>query len=387
MKKRVIILGGGFGGLSCALHLKQYFQDEMEIVVIDRKGEFTPGAYFLWTMLGKVKPEKVKTNIQALKTMGIEFMRGEILKIDPWNRQVVSTSLSLPADYLVIALGADLDYHNLPPDACSFYTLTDAEKAYTKISSFKQGECVLLIPSTPYKCPAAPYEAMFLLDGYFRRKGLRPKISMSIYTVEPYPLPSAGQMLGEKVQKLLAKRKIAFYPNKIYVGYSEEKKELRFSNGTTAHYDLLLVIPHHQPAGVLRFSDIAPEKGWVVSDPKTLRTRWEKVYAVGDCCQFPLPGAYSSGQTLFLPKAGIFALSQGKVVAQEIYRDVHPVRQSFSFDGKGHCYLDTGNGRAVFLQADFFSSPSPRLSYRPPSIWNYRRKVKEIQKFLRLGFL
>ncbi|MHA2611797.1 MAG: NAD(P)/FAD-dependent oxidoreductase [bacterium JZ-2024 1] len=387
MKKRAVILGGGFGGLSCALHLKQYFQDEMEIIVMDRKEEFTPGAYFLWVMLGKVKAEKVKTNIQALKTVGIEFMRGEILKIDPWNCQVVSTSLSLPADYLVIALGADVDYQNLPRDASSFYTLADAEKAHAKISTFQKGECVLLIPSTPYKCPAAPYEAMFLLDGYFRRKGVRQKISLNIYTVEPYPLPTAGQWIGENVRKLLAKRKINFYPNKIYVGYSEEKKELRFSDGSVAHYDLLLVVPHHRPAGVLRFSEIAPEKGWVTADPKTLRTRWEKVYAVGDCCQFPLPGTYQPDQTLFLPKAGIFALSQGKVVAQEIYRDVHPLRQFFSFDGKGYCYLDTGNGRAAFLQADFFSPSSPRVSYRPPSIWNYRRKMKEVQKFLHLGFL
>jgi sulfide:quinone oxidoreductase len=105
-------------------------------------------------------------------------------------------------------------------------------------------------------------------------------------------------------------------------------------------------------------------------DRKTLRTNFENVFAIGDVTEIKV------GQ-LAIPKAGIFAEAQAKVVAQQIADEINnnkPPSSSAAFDGKGFCFMETGNGQAGYVDADFFADPAPVVRLEPASQQNYEKK-------------
>jgi sulfide:quinone oxidoreductase len=105
----------------------------------------------------------------------------------------------------------------------------------------------------------------------------------------------------------------------------------------------------------------------VAVDRKTLRTKFRNVFAVGDVTEIRV------GQ-LAIPKAGIFAEAQAKVVAQEIADEINGLVPSAGFDGRGFCFLETGGKQAGYVEADFFAEPSPVLRLEPPSGASYDKK-------------
>ena len=64
------------------------------------------------------------------------------------------------------------------------------------VSEFSGGKVAILISRTPFRCPAAPYEAAFLLDWMFRKRGIRERVEMAFYTPEKQPMPVAVAIVG-----------------------------------------------------------------------------------------------------------------------------------------------------------------------------------------------
>ncbi len=93
------------------------------------------------------------------------------------------------------------------------YTLEDAKKLRDALSSFKGGLVRLVVSSTPFKCPAAPYEAAMLIDDHLRGKGLRDKSDIQIFTPEPLPMPVAGPDVGNAIVSILNEKGIGFHSN------------------------------------------------------------------------------------------------------------------------------------------------------------------------------
>ena len=216
----------------------------------------------------------------------------------------------------MLALGAELAYDLVPglfPAAYSFYDLEQAVRLQEALARFEGGHIAVLIPSIPYKCPAAPYESALLIDYYLRKKGIRSESQVSLFTPEPQPLPVAGPAVGAQVRELLSGRDIGLHPEHKLKSIDPEERELSFENGQTAGYDLLVAIPPHRCPTPVREAGLINDRGWVPVDRGTLRMSGvENGYALGDVTFIPL----ASGMPL--PKAGVFAHGQGKVVAGNI---------------------------------------------------------------------
>ncbi|MEM3096143.1 MAG: hypothetical protein QW756_00980 [Nitrososphaerota archaeon] len=76
-----------------------------------------------------------------------------------------------------------------------------AYKLQRLLNVFNEGRIVVLIPMTPFKC-RTPYEAAFLLDSFMRRRNIRDKVTIEIYTPKLKPMPVAGKDVDEAVRKL-----------------------------------------------------------------------------------------------------------------------------------------------------------------------------------------
>lgn len=67
-----------------------------------------------------------------------------------------------------------------------------------------------------------------------------------------------------------------------------------------------------------------------------------------------------------LPKAGVFAHAEAKVVAEQIADRADRKTSQAAFDGKGYCWVELGDGRAGFAGGNFYAEPEPQLTMRRP---------------------
>jgi sulfide:quinone oxidoreductase len=136
-------------------------------------------------------------------------------------------------------------------------------------------------------------------------------------------------------------------------------RRIAFANGASATYDLLAYVPPHRVPKVVRESGLVGDSGWITVDRNTLETHVPGVYAIGDVVGIPL----KLGKPL--PKAGVFAHGEAKVVATNIAHLVTGKGKPARFDGHGACFLEAGDGKAGYGAGDFYADPVPRIKLHP----------------------
>lgn len=368
--KRIVILGGGFGGITAALELRRALPSEHRITLVDRGGSFMMGLRKLWMLIGRGTRQEGTRPLQALSARGIESRIVAVTAIDAGNRVVRTSSDRLSFDYLVVALGAEPRPDLVPgfgPPAFNLYDPDDVERLAPRIRGFREGRILIAVLGVPYKCPPAPYEAAMLLDDLFRKRGLRDGIEITTSTPQPMSLPVVGAANCARVEGHLVGKGIGFTPNCKVV---KVDGSTLVSDGTTVPADLLIGVPPHRPPVAVRESGLAMRGEWISADPATLRTSVEGIFAVGDVVEIPLANGMA------LPKAGVFAEEQAKVVAAQIAAELTGRPGPAPYDGRGYCFIETGAGQATMVQGDFFAAPAPAVQVAPPSADAYRQKVE-----------
>jgi sulfide:quinone oxidoreductase len=384
-----VILGGGFGGIAAANTLRRLAPKDHAIVVVDRAPRFHVGAGKTWIMLAERTFEDISQNRTALLEPGVRFLQLDATAIDLAHRKVATRAETLAWDYLVIALGADVNEAGVPglaEAAHTFYTVAGAERLRPVLAGFAGGEIAIVIPQTPFKCPPAPYEAALLLHHAFERRGLAAQARIAIYSVEGAPMATAGPEMGNHIKAELAQRGIAFHPQKRLVRADGGARRLAFADGTEAGYDLLIAVPPHEAPQVVRDAGLVNASGWIPVDPQTLEVKSAdtggRVYAAGDVAVVPLPGRYKPDVALVLPKAGVFAAQHGEIVAHQIAARLKGAAPEAVFGGVGYCYLETGGGRAVKADGAFFALPHPVMTRQPPDEAQMRDKLDWVARQL-----
>ncbi len=373
--KTVLILGGGIGGHVAANILRKQIARDHRVILVDRRREFVFSPSLLWLMVGGRNLKQISRPLDLLQRRGIEVIQADVKKIDPATRTVGADEQSLAYDYLILSLGADLAPEAVPglrEEAHLFYEPSGAERLWEAVQSFSSGRVVILIAATPFKCPAAPYEAAMLLSDYFKKHGLQGKVELSIYTPEPLPMPVAGPMLGNAVRQMVKERGIEFHPQMKVTSVDAKSRAVVFENGQRVPYDLLVAIPPHRAPHVVKDSGLLAESGWIPVDIQTLKTRHDGVYAIGDVTTIMLPVGKP------LPKAGVFAHYEAEAVAKNIAAELEGSKAVHTFNGRGYCFLEMGGGRAGFASGDFYATPEPQVKLRKPGYhWHWGKVLFE----------
>ncbi len=359
----VVVLGGGTGGIVAARRLRRELEAGDRVVVIEREPTYRFAPSFLWVLAGKRRPEQISADLRRLRRRGIELVEAEARAIDFEARRIETSNGPVAYDRLVVALGAELAPELLPgfaETALDVYTLDGALEAGRALEGFTGGRVAVLVSRLPYKCPAAPYETALLTEALLRRRGLRERSSVDVYTPEPLPMPTAGPELGAAVHGILESRRIGFHPEQTIERVEADTRELVLADDERVPYDLLLGIPPHRAPAVIRESALAGESGFIPVDRTSLATTVEGVYAIGDATSIPIAGGK------FLPKAGVFAERQAEQVGRWIAAELRGDTPTGAFDGKGACFLEMGDGIAAYASGDFYAEPAPKVRLRRP---------------------
>ena len=352
--RRVLILGGGFGGVSAAHVLRQELAEDDEIILIDRRESFSVGFRKTWALLGISPFADGQRPLKSLERQGISVMRETITKIDPAAKAVEVDHGRIEADAMIVALGSQLAPGLIPgfeEHALNAYDAATIPEAKQRLDAFEGGIVVVGIFGVPYSCPPAPYEIAILLQEHFAARGL--DFSMQAFTPLPMSLPILGDAGCEVIEGYLAKKEIRLHPNRKALRVTAG--EIHFTTGRMS-YDLLLGIPPHRCPQVVVEAGLAKESGWVEVDSRSLETSFDDVYAIGDLTTIPL----ANGKRL--PKAGVFAEAQGEVVAKLIAAGFNNSESTARFEGLGACFLEIGNGEALLVEGDFLAEPAQLVS-------------------------
>lgn len=359
--KTLLVLGGGIGGIVAASRLRRALSREHRIVLVEQASTHLFQPSLLWLMLGLRAPQQISRPYTALARRGIELVQGRVERIDPARRAVTVDGTELSADYLVIALGAELAPETVPGLAeagHNLYSLAGAEVIRGARLALTHGRLALLVSAMPFKCPAAPYEAAMLLEWDYRRRGLRDQVQIDLYSPEPGPMPVAGAEASAQVRAMVEQKGIGYHPQEKVASVDPGARRIHFESGARADFDLLVYVPPHRAPEAVRAAGLCGDSGWVAVDRATLATPFPGVYAIGDVTGIPL----AIGKPL--PKAGVLAHGQADVVAHNLAAEITGAGTATQFQGEGACFIEAGDGRAGFGSGNFYAEPAPRMKLR-----------------------
>src|SRR5574343_1837986 len=193
--QRVVIVGGGWGGLSAARHLRAK-APELEGVLIDRQPAFHSFALSNRWLVGHGDVALESHDYAALAArFGYRFKQAEVAAIDREKRHVVAGGEALAYDWLVLAPGIREDWAAWQVDAAGAADLrrrhsgamvngADLASLKQRLTNFKGGDLLLTIPPAPYRCPPAPYERAMLLAWWLKTQ----KVPGKLVIVDPNPI-------------------------------------------------------------------------------------------------------------------------------------------------------------------------------------------------------
>ena len=366
---KVLVLGGGFGGVQAAISARAALDATHEVTIVDKNRVPHLCGMNPLLIVGERETDKTGRSLGRLANRGINFVEANINSIDTSGQKVETSTGTLDYDYLVIALGAAYDWDAVPGarDAYSFYDFDYARHLRRRLSRIKRGKIVLAAAKPPYKCPPAPFETAMILNWWARRKGIRKDLDISVYIPEPGPLGVAGKEASMRVRSALDQRGIELVTSAGVTEVSPNGQEASFADGSSTVADVIATVPVHKLPDVVAESGVAGGKPWVPVNNATLETSTSNVFAIGDVNVVP------SGE-FAIPKAGVFASAQGTKVGEVIASRINESHEPEPYDGVGYCYLAYSGGRSATVGGEFLAEGGPATVLSEPTVSGMKSK-------------
>jgi len=316
-KAKVVVLGGGSGGIVAASHLGETIGRDHDVVLIDQRPQHIFQSSYLWMATGKREPSDILRPMAAVGKRNVSFVQDRVVHIDTDRRLVTMANGEMPYDKLVVSLGFQTHPEEVPGDRELVHHTWELEPALQMrqaLSRFQGGRLVIGVAGPPYRCPPGPYEATWLFEDYLREKGVRDNTQIDFFTPEPGPVGGSGKP-SEWIRAHLAERGVNLHSEFAIETVDGANKVLRAQDGRELPFDLLMVVPPHRPSQVLYDSGLVDKPAGIDVDYDYLETQWDGVYAIGDNANLPAS------------KAGVVAHMAADTVAHNIAAEL---------TGKGH---------------------------------------------------
>nr|CBH39046.1 conserved hypothetical protein, FAD-dependent pyridine nucleotide-disulphide oxidoreductase family [uncultured archaeon]CBH39355.1 conserved hypothetical protein, FAD-dependent pyridine nucleotide-disulphide oxidoreductase family [uncultured archaeon] len=315
---KVVVLGGGFGGLSATSKLSELRKrsKDIGITMIDRKTRLEYLAAHPEILSGKVTPDEISGDLNKFTAkIGAEFINDTVVNIDFKAKKVKTGNggKEILYDYLVISIGAEQTFFGIPgaeERSCSVNTLKGAvetKNALDKLDFFAKAICIAVIGAG-----LTGVEVAGELIDYLRDKEASAKIS--IVEMMPRVLPTfPTENVSNYVAKFLSDRGVEILTETAVQEVREH--EITFKNGKKRHYDIIIWTAGIKPNSLLEKLEVPKVKGWLKADPYLRVEGMENVFAVGDTVSFESEGD-RSGQN------AEEAERQGEVAAENIIKTI-----------------------------------------------------------------
>ena len=311
---RVVVVGAGFGGATCARYLRRH-APELDVTLVERRNRFVTCPFSNTVIGGLQDLDSVTHGFDGLRRHGITVLEAEAVAIDAQGRTVrLAGGGSLPYDRLVLSPGIDLAWNAIEGyDEGAAARMPHAWKAGVQTALLRRqleamedgGLVVIAVPESPYRCPPGPYERASLIADYLHRE--KPRSKVLILDAKD----------GFSKQGLFREGWDRLYPGLVeWVGFSgggnvvavdPQSMEVR-TDFDSFRADVANIIPPQRAARLVDTAGLAAGGDWCEVDQRTFEsTDVPNVHLLGDAIR---AGA--------MPKSGFSANSQAKVCARAI---------------------------------------------------------------------
>jgi sulfide:quinone oxidoreductase len=341
----IVVVGGGSGGTLSANLLAKQLRSEIKtsvkvhLVLGSQQHIFQPG--YLHVAFTGQDPAEIVREERSLVNRNVDLVEEPAERIDLKNQVVtLASGKALRYDYLIVATGSVPNPEAIPglrEAALNFHTSPEESKRiWNAIQQFDGGHVVVGIAGVPHKCPPSPNEAAFLIDDYFRKRGIRDNVKLTFLT--PYPRPYPAEPMSRVVEPLFKERGIEVVTFFNVESVDPTKKEMYSLEGESQSYDLLIMVPPHRGADVVVKSGIGDADGWIPADKNTLRIAgYENAYAIGDATNIPVS------------KTGVTAHLEAITATDNIVSAIRNRGELYKYNGRINCPFEMGSGKAAFV--------------------------------------
>ncbi|WP_142847148.1 FAD-dependent oxidoreductase [Telmatospirillum sp. J64-1] len=294
--KRVVICGGGWGGVTAAKYMRLAAPDS-EVVLLERNANFFSCPMSNKWLVNIVDAKYLMHDYLApARKYGYTFIQTEVAAIERDRKTVITAQGPIQYDYLILAAGIGYDYGAWFGDdrAAAHYTRTHFPAAYiasaehltikNKVQSFEGGDFVMTLPPPPHRCPPSPYERACLIAWHIKTNNIKGKV----FILDPKPAPAP---IGEGYRRAfeeLYKDQIVYVPNARTTGVDPYTKTVTTAAGQFRFDDAILMAPHRagemvDMAGLIGRNKDGESTGWADHDPLYLHAKDDpNVFIIGD---------------------------------------------------------------------------------------------------------
>jgi NADH dehydrogenase FAD-containing subunit len=323
---RVVVAGGGWGGLTAAKYLRK-LAPTAEVLLLEKNPVFFSCPLSNKWLIDVVDDSYLTHDyLRVSERHGYRFVQCEVMQIDRGARRVHTTAGWVDYDYLVMAPGIRYDYEAWFGNDRRAAKATRARfpAAYVPnaehhalkraLRGFKGGDWVMTLPPPPQRCPPSPYERACMVAWYFKTHNIKGRVTILDHKPRIAPIGPGFQAAFTE----LYKDYITYVPNAQVLEVDPFNQRIKTKAGDMKFDHAVLMSPHQ--AGDMAWKADAigrtPEgkpTGWTDVDPQKLHLKTDdRVYVIGDAVGQVAPGFR------FYPKSAHVANSHGQIVAAYI---------------------------------------------------------------------
>jgi sulfide dehydrogenase [flavocytochrome c] flavoprotein subunit len=311
---RLVVVGGGFAGATCAREFKRLMPGA-RVMLVEPNPTFTACPFSNGVITGLRELRTQQFNYEALGSLGVSLVFMAASKIDPQARTVtLSDGSPLPYDRLVLAPGVDFRWGSPAGyDEAAATRMPHAWKAgeqtlllRRQLEAMEDGGLVAIsAPPNPMRCPTGVYERASLIAFYLKARKPRSKLII-LDAKDSFPKQRLFQAAWQQL-----------YPGLLeWVPLSNDGKVVSVEPATntlvtdfTRHAAAVAnVVPPQKAGAIAQVAGVADRTGWCPIDPATFESPLQKnIHVIGDAA---ISGA--------MAKSAFAANAQGKACAAAI---------------------------------------------------------------------
>jgi NADPH-dependent 2,4-dienoyl-CoA reductase/sulfur reductase-like enzyme len=309
--RRVLVVGGGWGGATAAKYLRMA-DPSVEVVLLEPNRTFISCPFSNLVLSGVRKLPALTFDYAGLRNRGVTLRHEPALAIDADQRRVRVADGNLAYHRLIVSPGVDFQWEQVEGLPAAKDTVLHAWKAGPQTAALAQqlqempdgGVVVMTVPPVAYRCPPGPYERACQLAWFLKTK--KPRAKLLVLDANPNVVSKAA-LFRAVWQK--------DYPNLEYrasnkvVKVDPAKREVTTEFGDVVRYDVVNLIPPQRAGSIaVEAGLVGTDKRWCEVDHVTYESlKAKNVHVIGDAT-IGLP----------VPKSGTIANAQGKIAAAAV---------------------------------------------------------------------
>ncbi len=363
---RIVIAGGGFGGLVAAESLAKQLDSEHQITLISRSRTFVFYPDLVHLAFGKCEPDDIAFDLSdALLSHRVRFIEAEIARVDPESRLLKlahgEVQGDIPYDYLIYALGRRLATEQVPgffEHAHHLLSVNAALKFGEALRTFGQGRA--LIGQCPgARLPIPVYETAFALSRRFQELGLRDEVKITIVGPDPPGFQFGDGDAARALRGAFDEHYIEYIPD--FPIASVGAGSVTSTSGLGLNAGLMMLLPPFRGSSAARGLGITDAEDYLKVDRSMRVLGIENMYAVGDCVNF-------TG-----PKLAHMAVHQAEVAAANLVSEIAGRQPQKTYNHEMMLVIDEGGSDSIFLRKGLWEQePSVVKQNR---FWTWAKRV------------